>query len=325
MSSPGSISRPDLRNAVVSEWDLSGAKASFIADKVANRVDVEHAMATMRRFPREAMTKRPGTMERGADGHYAEIQFGDETFTYATTEKGLKIKIDANIKAQTSPYYDASLAATRICMAVSEREFEIDVAAKLQSTATFTGSTLTTNISTSWKTANAATAAPITDINAARAKVRVNCGREANTLIMPWTTFEFAIETAQVLGRINGGATNGMPARAKIAAFAELVNIPNVIIAGGVKDSANRGQNFVGADIWNSDRVMVAYTNPNAGLYDINLCNAYNWEGDGGSWDWTVEIYWDEDLRGWYSRCRRQVSTKVEYPECGHQLTNCSA
>ncbi len=328
MSSPGAtqaVSRPDLRNTVVQEWDLNGENEMFIADKIAKRVDVENAAGTVRRIPREAFTKRPNSVFRGPDGRYAETTYGDETFTYATQERGLKQKVDHNLRAQTKLYYDAEVVAARMILGQLRREHEIEVQGKVQSTSTFTGASLTTAISTSWKTANAATAIPISDINGARAKVRLNCGREANTLIIPWQSFEYAIETSQVLGRINGGATNGMPARAKIAAFAELVNIPNVIIAGGIKDSALQGQTFTGADVWNSDRVMVAYINPSASLTDINLVNVYNWEADGGSYDWTTETYYDEDLRGDYVRARRQVGVSVEYPECGHLLTNASA
>lgn len=328
MSSPGAaqtISRPDLRNQAVEEWSVSGEAATFIADDVAKRIDVDFAAGTVRRIPREEMVKDPNTLDRGPDGDYQTVEFGDETFTYFTKEQGLMIPVDANAAAQTKIYYDAQRAAARIALSKCKRMHEKAVAAAIQNTSTFTGTSLTTAISTSWKTANAATATPIADVAAARAKVRQNCGRDANTVIMDWQAFEYAIETTQVLGRINGGATNDQPARTKLATLALLFNVERVVVAGGIKDSAKQGQNFSGTSIWNSDRVMVAYINPIASLFDINLCNVYNWEGDGGSYDWTMETIIDEVKRREYVRNRRQVGVKVEYPECGHLLTNATA
>ncbi len=323
MSSPGSsqaLVRPDLRDAVVSEWDVTGEAANFIADSVAKQIDVPTAAGTMTRIPREMMTKDPNTLNRGADGGYSRGEWTDETFTFFTKEQGFEMPIDQNMANQAKLYYDAEMVASRIAMSKAKRGHEILVAAAIMNTSTFTGASLTTAVSTNWRTSGS-TAVPIADIKGARQKVRENCGRDANTLILDWVGWEALIETAQIVGRINGGATNEIPARAKMQAVATLIGLDNIIVARGLKDSGKQGQVYAGAGIWTTTTAMIAYINPMASLFDINLCNAYNWDGDGGSWDWTLERYYNEEKRRDVVRTRRQVGVKVEYPECGHLLT----
>ncbi len=326
MSSPSvsqAIMRPDLRNAVAEEWNLNGQAAEFRANEIAIRVDVPFAAGTVKRIPREVMTKDPNTVSRGPDGEYAHVQMGDETFTYITQEQGLTIPLDENARSQTAIYYDAQKAATRIILDKLTRMHEKDVAAKVFNTTTFTGSSLTTAVGTPWTTG--ATAAPITDIKTAKLKVRQNCGRLANALIIPFTAWNALTECTQIINRINGGATSDMPAKVQMQLLASLLELDRIIVCGGLKDSAKQGQSYVGADIWTATQAMVAYVNPAASLYELNLCNAYNWEGDGGSFDFTVEEYWSEEKRRWCVRGRRQVGVKVEYPECGHLLTAVTA
>jgi hypothetical protein len=323
MSSPSvsqAIQRPDLRGAVVEEWSVSGQAEQFKANEVAMRVDVDVAAGTVKRIPREVMTKDPNTVERGPDGTYSEVTLGDETFTFITKENGLAMPIDENARQQTSLYYDAEKAATRIVLDKLSRMHEKDVAAKTFSTTTFTGAALTTAVSIPWTTP--ATATPITDVKAARVKVRQNCGRLPNALIISWTSWNALTECTQILNRINGGATSDMPARVQMQLVAGLLELDKIIICGGLKDTAKQGQNYVGADIWDTTRAQVAYINPASNLFDINLVNAYNWEGDGGSFEFTIESFWDEKIRRNCIRGRRQIGVKVEYPECGHLLTN---
>ncbi len=323
--SPGAVqavSRPDLRNAVIEEWNLNGEQEMYVADQIAGRVDVQFASGMVRRIPREAYTKQPGSVHRGPAGEYAETLYTDENFTYATQERGLQQRVDHNIRTQTKLYYDAEVVAARMVLGQLKRAHELEVAATVFNTTTWTGTPLTLAAAVPWTTA--ATGVPVSDAIFARSKVRANCGRNANSIIMTWLAFEKAIETAQVQARITGGATADMPARAKIATLSNLLQL-NVIIAGGIKDSAAQGQAFAGASMWDDTLVMVAYLNPRPGLFDINLVNVYNWEEDGGSYDWTVESFYDQKLRGDYVRARRQVGVKAEYPECGFLLTTVTA
>lgn len=326
MSSPSvsqAIMRPDLRGAVAEEWNLNGQAAEFRANEIAIRVDVDLAAGTVKRIPREVMTKDPNTVERGANGGYTQVELGDETFTYITKERGLELPIDENAKQQTSLYYDAEKAATRILLDKVHRMHEKEVAGAVFNTTTFTGSSLTTTVGTPWTTA--ASAVPITDIKDAKLQVRKNCGRLANALILPFTAWNALTECTQILNRINGGATSDMPAKVMMQLLASLLELDRIIVCGGLKDTGKQGQAYAGADIWTATQAMVAYINPAANLFDLNLCNAYNWEGDGGSFDWTVETYWNEEKRRNCVRVRRQVGVKVEYSECGHLLTAVTA
>jgi hypothetical protein len=116
-----------------------------------------------------------------------------------------------------------------------------------------------------------------------------------------------------------------MPAKVAMQLVASLLELDKIIICGGLKDTAKQGQAYVGGDIWDATKAQVCYINPAANLFDLNLLNAYNWQGDGGSFDFTVESFWDEKLRRNCIRARRQIGTKVEYPECGHLLTAVTA
>jgi len=323
MSSPGAsqaLTRPDLRNAVVSEWDVNGEKANFIADQVGKRIDVDFAAGKIKRIPREAFTKDANTLNRGPGGSYSTSTWGDENLEFFTKEQGHEIPVDEEMASQCKIYYDAELAAARICMSKVMRKHEIDVAAAVMNTTTFAGASLTTAGSVNWTT-TPATAVPIDDVTSAALKVRQNCGRVANSIILSYTLWKKLIAVTQIVNRINGGATSQLPAAVQMAAVAQLFDLERIIIAKGIKDTAAEGQTFTAGDIWAADKAMVCYINPAANLQDINLCNVYNWEGSGGSWDWTFETYRFEKNRTDTVRARRNVGIKVEYPECGHLIT----
>lgn len=315
--------RPDLRGSVVEVWNETEEAASFIADEVASRIDVPFAGGTIRRLPREAFTKDPATLERGPEGTYARGDWGDQTYTYFTKEQAQEMPVDENMKAQTALYYDAEKAAARIAFSRCKRGHEKTVAAAIMNTGTFTGSQ-TGGCAASWKS-NATTATPVADIRQARFAVRLGCGRDANTLILGWQAWEYLKETSQVLARVTGGARPDIPGTITLEDLQRILSINRIIVAKSVQDTAKQGQTFSGSDLWSDSYAMIAYINPAPSLQDINLCNAYNWEGDGGSWDWTVETYYDLPTRRDVIRVRRQVGVKVEYPECGYLLTGITA
>lgn len=327
MAAPANIQslvRPDIRNAVVEVWSQTTEAQMMIADSVAKRIDVDFESGTLIRIPREAYTKDTPNLNRGADGTYQEVEYKTDSLQFATVEQALAVRVDQKMANGAKIYFNAEVVAGKVAMSRLVRGHEIAVAAAVMNTTTFTGAALTAAASANWKT-SASSATPIQDILIGRQNVRQNCGREANTIVMDWVCWEALRETSQILGRITGGAHAQDPASVTTDIVSRIIEIPNIIIARGIKDSSDMGQKFTGSAIWDKTKCWLGYVNPAPSKDDISCFHVYNWEGDGGSWDWTMETYFSNEKRANVVRARRQVGIKAEYPECGYLITGAAA
>ena len=320
MVSPNTSSvqyRPDLRDGVAEEWDVNGEQAGYIAEQLLPMVDVPHAAGTYKRIAREQFTAGEQD-DRASGGDYTRIAFGDEDVPFHTEERGLEVPIDHNAEAQASDYYDAEMEATRILLGKLYREHENRVAAKLFNATTFVGRT--GNVGTEWSILASAT--PISDVKDSSEIVRSNCGLKPNTLAISQKVWNNLTECSQVLNRITGGATKDMPAVALRKAVAQMMDVDQILVAGGIKNTANKGQDHVSADIWDDEFALLAYIRPNPSLRTLQLGCTLHWGKDGSQRDFRVEQYATPNGRGRIVQARRQVKEFVQYAECGYLLSN---
>ena len=260
-----------------------------------------------------ALVRAPGT-------GYSRGAWEFENANYTCLERGVESAIDDRSRAIYSYSFDIAKVAAARARAAVLRNLEIDIAGALFNTTTWTGSALTTAVSTEWSTAASAT--PVADVLAAKQSVRASSGIEANTVVMSQKVYENCISTAQVVDRIKYAGFDD-PKSIGPNALAALFQVDRVLVAGGasIKLTSNKGATTALGDIWDDEYVMVCRTEQGADLQQPCVGRLFVFEGSGA----TVEEYRDETIRSQIIRVRMDYHAKVLRAECGHLLSNITA
>lgn len=305
-----------------SEFDLEMNMRGFIAPRVLRprmtaQQSASYGLVTLEQLLRQRSTKRSGRGGYGRDNwEFGKADFATEDFGWESVMDDREMKIYRDILDQEN------ISRLRAIEAVCQ-EYEREVAALVFNTGTWTGSSLTTAVGTAWSTW--ATATPIKDINAAISKVRVS-GVRPNALVVNDPVYRDLINCAEVLDRLKYTQTPG--SSVVLAALADALRLKYVIVADGLKNTANEAQTASISDIWGryAQVCRVAETDDprEVCIGRTFMFEAENAPGAAGSQDAVavvVEEYREESSRASVFRARNDRQSKILYPEAGHLLT----
>lgn len=312
--------RPDIAGSLT-EFDLVQNQANFIWNQILPVFEVQKQAGTFGRIPVEQLLQQR-SVTRGNKGGYSRGQWEFDDESYACKEYGAEEPIDDREAAMYSDYFDAETIAAQRAMDAVLRGAEERVAAAIFNTTTWTGSALTTAVGTAWSTAASAT--PITDVEAAVRKVWDGCGMWPNALIMSRHVFRNLRLCTQVKDAITASGAGDAAKQSDITAamLAQVFDLPYIIVAGGAKNSAKEGQSATFANIWSNSYAMVARIAETNDIREPCLGRTFHWGEDGSSVMGTVETYRDETVRADIVRVRHDVAEKILYTEAGHLLSN---
>lgn len=304
------------------EFDLEMNHRGFIGPQVLRprmtaQQSASYGLVPLEQLLRQRDTKRSGRGGYGRDNwEFGQASFATEEFGWEAVMDDREMKIYRDVLDQEG------VSRLRAIDAVCQ-QYEREVAAAVFNTSTWTGSALTTAVSTPWSTW--ATATPIKDINAAINKVRA-AGVRPNALVINDPVFRDMINCAEVLDRIR---YTQVPTRgAAVAALAETLRLKYVIVADGLKNTANEAATASITDIWGryAQVCRVAETDDprEVCIGRTFMYEAENSPGAAGSQDAlavTVEEYREESSRASVFRARNDRQIKILYAEAGHLLS----
>ena len=310
------IIRPDLAETF-KEFDAEMNAEGYIGQQVLPTKPVAEAGAYFMKLPIEEFTKTVSTA-RASGAAYPRIDLKFEQDSYQCAEHGLEGVVDDRNKAIYSSYFDAEVEMAQAVRAAVRRNHEQRIADAVFNTTTWTGAALTTAAGTAWSTV--ATGTIIADVLNARAKVRIGCGLDPDTLICNWVVWENMRDNAPIIDRIKYTET---PSRANITTemVARVLGLKQILVAKAVTNSANEGAAFSGGEIWSSSYAMVCKIGGASLLNNPGIGVTFHYTGDGSSVDGTVETYRDESRRGEVVRVRHDVQSKILYPQAGHLIS----
>lgn len=313
--------RPDL--ASFEQFDLAMDRQGFIGQQVLPVINVAKPSGKFGKIKlEELMENRETARAPGAGYARGDWEFTDESFV--TAEHGAEEVIDEHDKAVYAEYFEVETVSTQRAYDVILRNQEKRAAALVFNTSTWTGSPLTTAVGTPWSTA--ATATPITDIDAARQKVWDGTGMWPNALIITRKTLHYLRNVAQIIDRLKyQGFQDVRPSAITAQALAQVFDLDRVIVAGSAKNSATEGQDRSIASIWSNTMAMVCRIATTNDIKEPCIGRTFHWPGDGSSIGGTVETYREERVRGDIIRVRHEVQEKILYKELGHLLTSVTA
>ena len=326
MASPSSTLttlRPDLSGSL-EEFDLATDRLGFIGYKVLPVMDVASQAGTFGVIPVEQLLKA-GTLERAPSAPYSRDTFTFTEGSYACIERGHEEPVDDRDAARFSNYFDAEVIAAQRASDRLLREAEKRVAAAIFNATTWTGATLTTAVSIPWTTL--ATAVPIDNIYAAKLKVLALCGMWPNTLICTRLAYMNLRRCAQITAAVasTGAGDSILQGRITTQQIAQALDIEQILVAGGSKNTAIEGQDAVFASVWDDTQAMLCRVARSNDIKEPCIGRVFHWGGDGSQLQGATETYRDETVRSDIYRVRHDVQEKILYAATGHRLTAVTA
>ncbi len=311
--------RPDLA-ASFEAFDIEADKLGYVARKVFPTVDVASQAGNFGKIPLAQLLQNRDTKRSPGSG-YARGNFKFDTSTYSCEEHGAEEPVDDREAKMYAEYFDAELIATQRAYNAVLKNAEQRVADSVFNTTTWTGASLTTDVSgTPWATI--ASAVPLTNVEAAVQKVYDNSGLWCNAMVINKKVFRNLRNTSQVIDRVaSAGAGNrNLASDITVQMLCEAFDLDYIIVAGGSKNTAAEGQTATPGQIWSSTYAMICKVATGADFREPCIGRTFHWSADGSSIDGAIETYRDETVRGDVVRVRHDVDEIVLYPQAGHLL-----
>lgn len=323
--------RPDL-GILFEQFDTIAAREGYIGTKVLPFLPVALQSAPFPKVVLESMLRDTKT-RRAPGAAYNRVSGEFTQDSYATEEHGLEEAVDDRERRMYAQSLDLDMLAVNRIAAILAAEAEKRIAAAVFNATTWTGSALTTAVGTEWSSTN--NSAPLDDVASALSKIRLGAsgvgGAGINPLvaigICDWTVFNNLRRNTQIKDTLKYAGIDDptMPWGDAAKVIAKALGLRDLLVAGGVKNTAHRGLTRSLDSIWDDEYFMIAKVASTNDLREPCIGRTFVWEGDGGAAAGTFEEYREEQTRTQVFRARHDVIEKVLYAECGHLLSNITA
>jgi hypothetical protein len=296
-SNDAAILRPDL-GAVVDEF-TAARSAGMIADRVLPLFPVSLQSSGFPVIPKEVMLKLKETA-RAPRSAYPSADWNWENGLFATSENGWEEPIDDRERKIYRRLFDVESVCARRAMQIIMRGREKRVADLVFNATRFTAHA----VSNKWSDVTSAT--PIDDTRDAKRAVELQCGMTPNVLIMDPTTMDCVINCDQVVDRLKYTFPGIDIANMNMAQVARVLGVEQVLVGGGVYDSAGENLDADIARIWPSTQVMLTSIATSGDLTEACLGRTFYWLDESGDDEVNtiVESYRNETKRSDIIRVR---------------------
>jgi len=312
-----STQRPDLA-ASLEEFDLMMDSQGFIGHQVMAFQDVAKQSGKFGIIPVEQLLQAKDT-NRSPGGSYGRGNWKFEPGSYATEEHGWEEPVDDNEAAMYSDYFDAEVISTQRAQRIVIENQEKRVASMVFNATTYASQK--TAITNEWD--DAASATPISDVEAAVQACWANSGLWPNAMVINRKVFRNLRNCAQIIDRLKyQGFQDVRAEKITSAALAAVFDIPNVLIAGGAKNTANEGAALAISQIWSDEYCWIGRIAESQDFREPCVGRLFHWTGDGSEQNGRVETYRDETVRSDIVRVRHQVDEVSIMTACNWLLEN---
>lgn len=310
--------RPELLGSF-EEYPLLSQENGFVGLNVFPPLEVPNQAGTYGIIPVEQVKRNVSTSDltRAPTGDYNEIDWKFETFSYVTTEYGIRVPVDDREAAMYQDFIEAEMLSASIArLALLEDLEQRTVALALDA------SIPTSAVATIWTTV--ATATPITDIGTAMKAVYNNTGFRANTLALHWKDLWNMKLTSQFQDFVKY-TQRSLPEDMGPTEIASALGLSKVFVAGVSVNTAADDAAASFSDVWTAGKVFVGRTaDANSSHKEVCIGRTHHWAADGSRVTGVAESYYDDAKRRQIVRVRHDVQTKLIYPKAGYVLTGAS-
>ncbi len=308
------IVRNDL-GTIAWEYAMDAASRGFIGMEIMPLFNTPKKAGEYPKITVESLLK-PQKTARAPRGAYNRSDYVFSKGSYACQENGWEELLD---DSERNLYGDAQIEAETVAVLravdILLRGQEIRIAAKLLSTASLPDSA----VSITWDTA--ATATPRSDVLGAIETMRSTYGVKPNRMVISEGKKNDLLLTAEITDALK--YTNPIElggAEAQLRILAQYFGIERVLVAGGQKDTAKKGQSKTLADIWTSTVCGLYASDGSRDLKKPSIGRTMLWEGDSPE-NIVTEQYRAESNRSDVFRARQNTDEVYVFIGAAHLLT----
>lgn len=291
--------RPIL-SAAASQVMTNAPLNGFIAARIFPYFQVAEAHGIYPVIPAKALFNVPET-RRGERGAYSRSTEDFESGQFFTKENGHEMTVDQRFAKLYSSMLDLELYTTRLCAAKILRAQEVRVAAKVFNTSNY----LSTAASAAWDVA----ATDIKkDIHTGRTALRAK-GIEPNALILADALYRKLTLNSTIIAAAKDmfpdAAKTGTVTKAMIEAYLE---IPEIIVGGAMKNTANRNKAASLSDIWSDSYAMLGrVASEGDDITEPCIGRIMRWN-EGAGEEFIAETYYEDQVRADIVRNRHDTA-----------------
>lgn len=313
------VNRPDL-GAIAYAFLVDAIQRGFIGLALLPIFQVLQQSGQYPIIPKEAFLKLMETA-RAARGKYNRSDYKFEFGNYSCTEDGWEEVVDDREAALYARYFDAEEVATLRAVDILLRAQEARIAAKVFNTSNITQ---TAAVSIEWSTA--ATATPRANVFAGKKAMRAASGLEPNVGACSKTVFDNLMLTAEIKDAFkytNPIEVGGYDAQLRLAA--QYFGLEKLLVAGAMKDTADKGQSASLADIWDDEYFgLFKVSTGGPDLREPCIGRTFLWTPQSAD-NVVTESYRDESVRGSVVRVRQDTDEAFVFTGAGYLLSNITA
>lgn len=312
--------RPDLGGSM-QEFDLAMDARGFIGTRIYPVIEAGKPSGTFGKISIEALLQSP-EISRTSQGAYHRMDWQFTEDSYATKEYGVEEPVDDRDARIYANYFQAEVFAALRARDVVLRAQEKRVADIVQSTSVFTN---TSAVTKRWDDYTNAT--PINDVETARRAVWAATGLWPNALVIGNTVFLNLCMCDQIKDAIRSSGA-GDPTKATdvtVNMLQQVFRIPNVLVGGSAKNTADEGLSPAVAEIWDDEYAFVGRIAQTGDIREPCVGRTIHWGADGSQIGGVIESYYEDKIRANVIRVRHEVQEKTLYAGCGYILSNITA
>jgi hypothetical protein len=322
----------------MAEFDLEANRKGYIGPSILVPRLVGIQAADVGKIPPNQLISAGPDTTRASGAGYKRGSFEMDKYSYSTQEHGFESAIDDRQLAIYAGILNAEAVHSQRTQNFVLEDFERACAAAVINTGTFTGALTGGVLNGVWSTH--ANATPIDDIHKAMEAVRLNSGLEPNIVAFNSLAFWHAMNSTQVVSRVQYTKTATMAELAGL--LAACIGIKNLVVAGngvggasggGFKNTANQNNTTpTFARIWPDTTAFVGRVAETEDPQEPCFGRSFIWNGAAGGEAPTslgddqelaliMEEYRDERVRGSVIRARTDWDIQIMYATAGYNLT----
>jgi hypothetical protein len=309
--------RPDIVDSLT-EFSLEANNNKMIATELFPVFNAPAQAGNFGVLPIEALLEDSDTA-RASGAAYGRGNYEFEEQSFATKENGWEETVDERDEAIYADYFDADLVAASRARSKILINQEKRVAALTMGSGTMDTTAVSAGI---WNASNG-TAAPIVDVEAAVKEIWDRTGLYPDTMVLSYWAFRALRNVAEILDRINSAGAGDRTVATDVTTqqLAEVFDIPNILVAGGINNSAAKGQDAVVASLWDEDKCLICKRISSGDIQEPGLGRTFHWSDDGSVIGGRVESYYEDQTRSEVIRMRHETHEKVLMLATGELIT----
>lgn len=249
-------------------------ESAFIADRVFPTIGVNKQSDLYRTYPRGAFN-RDQMRKRAAGSESSGIGYEMSTNPYFCNVWALHHDIDEQTEENADEDVDLDFEATELLSMQALINRDSQWASQFFTQGVWANDTTP---GTLWDAANST---PLEDIEARRLAMLARTGKKPNTMVLSPEVWSILKNHADLVDRMNRGQTSG-PAQALLQNFAELTEIPRILVAESIVNSGAEGLTDSHGFIFGK-HCLLLHVAERPGRYTASAGYTFAWKGLSGT------------------------------------------